>query len=199
MAPPLDVQQRKMRSLAPIPRAGLLAALSLLAACGGDGGTAPDRLSPADVAGVYNLCALRFIPTNVILPEADLLARVVDPTPPAGRPQATISLANGTYDLVYTRQSDAFLRQQQGSISYGTSTITLNMQSESAIAQELLLPRPFTLTFTDTPQRMLTVQTQFTYFVERADYVRATGSSESGLANTINGALTASFSASPCA
>jgi hypothetical protein len=188
-----------MRSPALLLRAGVLAAaLPLLAACDGGGGSGPDRLTPADVAGVYNLCSLRFAPTNQILPVADLMAAVVDTTPPAGRPEATVSLANGTYDLVYTRMSDNFLRQLQGTVTYGTTTVTLNAPEGHAVAKELLLPRPFTLTFIEAPNRSLSAQTQFTYFVERADYARATGSSEQGLAATINGAMLATFSAAPC-
>jgi hypothetical protein len=193
------VHRTTMRSPALLLRAGALAAaLPLLAACDGGGGTGPARLNPADVAGVYNLCALRFTPTNNILPEADLMLAVVDTTPPAGRPEATISIAGSSFDLVYTRASDAFLRQQQGSVSYGTSTITLNLPAESAVARELLLPRPLTLAFADGPQPSLTVQTQFSYFVDRGDYARARGSSEAGLAPTIGGSLTASLTAAPC-
>jgi hypothetical protein len=188
-----------MRSPALFLRAGALAAaLPLIAACDGGGGSGPDRLTPADVAGVYNLCSLKFTPTNTILPVADLTAAVIDTTPPAGRPEATISLANGTYDLVYTRGSDAFLRQLQGNVSYGTSSVTLSVPEAGAVAEELLLPRPLTLSFIDGPQRSLSAQTQFTYQVERQDYARATGSSEAGLAATINGSLTALFSSAPC-
>jgi hypothetical protein len=198
-AHPLNVQQSIMRSPALLLRAGALAAaLPLLAACDGGGGSGPDRLTASEVAGVYNLCSLKFAPTNQILPVADLLAAVVDTTPPAGRPEATVSLANGTYDMVYTRGSDAFLRQLQGTVSYGTTTVTLNVSDSSPIVQELLLPSPLTLTFVDGPTRSLAAETQFTYFVARADYARATGSSEAGLAATINGAMQASFSSAPC-
>jgi len=187
-----------MRYPLPLLKAGVVAAAALLAACDDDGGSGPDRLAPDDVAGVYNLCSMRFTPTNTILPQADLLATVVDTTPPAGRPEATISLSNNVYDLVYTRQSDAFLRQMQGSVSYGTTTITLNATAENLIVRELLLPRPFTLSFMDGAERSLATQTQFTYAVDREDYARATGSSESGLAARIDGALSVTFSSAPC-
>ncbi|HEV3049151.1 MAG TPA: hypothetical protein VGX50_02540, partial [Longimicrobium sp.] len=80
----------------------LLPALTLLAACDGGGGTGSDPLDPAEVAGVYNVCTLRFQPGNPAFPVADLLKTVVDTTPPAGRPEATIALtAGGAYDLAY--------------------------------------------------------------------------------------------------
>lgn len=186
-----------MRSPALLFRAGLVAAaLPLLAACDG-GGTPPDRLRPEEVSGVYNLCVLRFTPMNSILPTADLLAAVVDTTPPAGRPEATVSLADGTFDLVYTRGGDAFLRQLQGTVSYGATTVTLNTPVESEITAELLLARPLTLTFVDDP-RGLHAQTAFTYSVDRADYARAINSSGAGLAPTISGSMAISLSAAPC-
>lgn len=187
-----------MRFPPPLRAALLAAALPLLAACG-DGGNGPDRLDPAAVAGVYNLCQLSFTPSNTLLRPADLMATVVDTTPPAGRPEATASLAaSGIYDLVYTRQGDAFLRQLQGSVDYGTTTVTLNTPAESPIAEELLLPRPLTLAFAEAPNRALTGQTTFSYAVDRADYARAANASEEGLAATIPGTMSIVLSAAAC-
>lgn len=184
----------------PLRAAALLAAaLPLLAAACDDGGSGPDRLAPGDVAGVYNLCELRFTPGNTILPAADLMQTVVDTTPPAGRPEATVSLAaSGVYDLVYTRQSDSFLRQMQGSLSYGTNTVTLNMPGTSTVAEELLLPRPLTLTVLEGTSMRLVAQTQFSYSVTREDYARARNASPSGLAPTIEGSASVVLSAAPC-
>jgi hypothetical protein len=187
-----------MRSPSPVTRTALLAAaLPLFAACDG-GGSGPDRLDPSEVAGVYNLCSVRFTPSNSILPVADLMQTVVDTTPPAGRPEATVSVATGVFDLVYTHQGDAFLRQLQGSVSYGSTAITLNLPDQHVVTQELLLPTPLTLTFVGGASPSLAAQTSFSYSVARADYARATGSSESGLAATIAGALSITLSAAPC-
>lgn len=186
-----------MRVSAPLLRAALFAAVLPLAACN-DGGSGPDRLAPADVAGVYNLCQLRFAPTNNILPVADLMVAVIDTTPPAGRPEATLSVANGVYDLVYTRTSDAFLRQMQGAVSYGATAITLAMNPESEIAAELLLARPMTLTFVPGTNRVLAAQTAFTYSVDRENYARAIGSTGQGLAATITGSMTIGLSTGAC-
>jgi hypothetical protein len=186
-----------MRSPAQLLRAGLLAAALPLAACN-DGGSGPDRLSPSQVADVYNLCSLKFVPANNILPVADLMTAVVDTTPPAGRPEATISIANGVYDLVYTRAGDAFLRQLQGSVTYGSTSVTLQTPEENVVTSELLLARPLTLTFIPGPPKALAGQTQFTYAVARDDYARAIGSNGQGLAQTIAGSMTISLSTAPC-
>lgn len=186
------------RSPAQLLRAALLAAALPLAAACDDGGSGPDRLTAGEVSGVYNLCVLRFTPTNSILPTADLMTAVVDTTPPAGRPEATVSLANGVYDLVYTRAGDAFLRQMQGSLNYGSSTVTLNTPEQSAITSELLLARPLTLTFQSGTSRTLTAQSEFPYSVARADYARAINSNGEGLAQTIAGTMTITLSSAAC-
>lgn len=186
-----------MRFSALLLRAGLFAAALPLAACD-SGGSGPDRLAPDEVAGVYNLCELRFAPTNNVLPVANLMTSVVDTTPPAGRPEATVSLANGVYDLVYTRGSDAFLRQLQGSVSYGATSITLSTPEDNAVVNELLLARPLTLTFVAGNPRILAAQTAFTYSVAREDYARAIGSTGQGLAATITGNMTIGLSTGPC-
>ncbi|HYW14270.1 MAG TPA: hypothetical protein VE871_20050 [Longimicrobium sp.] len=186
-----------MRLSALLLRAGLFAAVLPLAACGGDG-SGPDRLSPDEVAGVYNLCELRFAPTNNVLPVANLLTAVVDTTPPAGRPEATISIANGVYDLVYTAGGNAFLRQLQGSVDYGATSVTLSTPEENVVVKELLLPTPLTLTFAAGTPRILATQTSFTYAVDREDYARAIGSSGQGLAATITGNAVIGMSTGPC-
>ncbi|MBB4636149.1 hypothetical protein [Longimicrobium terrae] len=179
--------------------AALLAA-ALLAACDGGGGTGGSRLSPAEVAGVYQVCDLAFTPSNAILPAAELLRTVVDTTPSAGRPEPTLALAlNGGYDLVYTRQSDNFLQQLRGSVSYGQDVIGLELSS-GAIPAELLLPRVLSLRFSSTGGQRLTAGAgdNFPYAVSRADYARAAGVSEEGLQNTINGSLRISLSTGGC-
>lgn len=173
---------------------------ALLAACDGGGGTGGSRLNPADVAGVYQVCDLAFTPSNAILPAAELLRAVVDTTPPAGRPEPTLALASsGAYDLVYTRQSDNFLQQLRGTVSYGQETIALELSS-GTIPAELLLPRVLTLRFNGTGGQRLTAGAgdNFAYAVSRADYARAAGVSEEGLQNTINGSLRASLSTGGC-
>ena len=176
----------------------LLPALALLAACDGDGGSGSDRLRPEEVAGVYNLCTLRFQPTNAALPAADLLVAVVDTTPPAGRPEATIALAaNGTYDLAYTSAQTAFIEQVRGPIDYRQNAVSLSIPAQQQ-ATALLLPRPVVLTFNAGQGRLSGDASGFAHPVARADYARAAGISEEGLQNTINGTTTVVFAAGAC-
>ena len=171
-----------------------LLALAALAACDGGGGTTVDRLTAADVAGVYHVCTLRFAPSNAALPPADLLTSVVDTTPPAGRPDFTVALTQqGIYDVLYTR-SDAVAQQLRGSLSFGEATVTLNFASQdSEVTQELLLPRPLILQFTAAGAGAARLQAGggIPYAVARADYASAAGISQEGLQPTINGSLTA--------
>jgi hypothetical protein len=177
-----------------------LAGAALLSACDGGGGTGGSRLNAADVAGVYQVCDLAFTPSNAILPAAELLRTVVDTTPSPGRPEPTLAVAlNGTYDLVYTRQSDNFLQQLRGNVSYGQELIGLDLSS-GTLPAELLLPRVLSLRFNGTGGQRLTAGAgdNFPYAVSRADYARAAGVSEEGLQNTINGSLRASLSTGGC-
>ena len=176
----------------------LAAAAVLLAACDG-GGTGPDRLQPSAVAGVYELCTLRFTPTNTVLPPADLLATVVATDPPAGRPRASLSLAeNRTYDLVYTRRDDAFLPQRRGSVTYRSGGVELSLPATGAVQTELLLPAPLVLDFAAAPGRRLSYETPGFYGVTRESYTRAAGVSGEGLQPTINGRLSIVLSGGGC-
>ena len=178
----------------------IIPALTLLAACnGGGGGSGSDPLTPQDVAGVYNLCTLRFQPSNTALRAADLLVTVVDTTPPAGRPEATIALAaNGTYDLAYTAQQNSFLQQIRGSIGYREGQITLSLPQGNENAAALLLPRSLLLTFSASPRQLVGDASGFPYPVARSDYASAAGISEEGLQNTINGRLSVTFTQGAC-
>jgi hypothetical protein len=184
-----------------LTRAAALGALTLLAACGDGGGTTPTRLTAAQVAGTYQVCELRFSPANTILPTADLLTSTADTTPPPGRLKFTVAFSQaGEYDLIYTRASDAFIQQARGSVSYGEQHVSISLPSNSAIASELLLPRPLNLRFTGTGGNRLTadVSDNLQYPVNRADYARAAGVSDEGLQPTINGRLTARLAVNGC-
>lgn len=173
---------------------------TLLLACG-DGGTNASRLTPGDVQGVYNVCSLRFQPSQTALPAADLLQTVINPTPPAPKqpPSLTLSGQAASYQLIYTRRSDNFLQELRGSTSYGGSAVFADVPDESAseVRRELLLPNQLMLHFTDNPRR-LAANGEVPYSVRRADYARAAGISEEGLQERINGALTGTFAVGAC-
>jgi hypothetical protein len=176
----------------------LLPALTLLAACNGGGGTDADRLDPAQVAGVYNVCTLRFQPGNPALPRADLLLTVVDTTPPAGRPEATIALTtSGTYELAYTAMETSFIQLVRGSIVYHQTALAISVPTEQE-ASALLLPRPMLLTFNEPAARLSGDASESPHPVARADYARAAGISEEGLQSTINGLTTMVVSKGAC-
>ena len=192
-----------MRPLA--SRARALAAAALLfpaAACdGGGGGTSVDRLTPRDVAGVYQVCTLRFTPSQGALPVANLLERVIDATPPAGKLPPTVTLSGSVpqYQLVYTRTSDAFSQEQRGSVTFGERTVNLSLGSEtgSEIVREALLPSTLSLTFNAGAGTLTTTSTSV-YSVRRADYARAAGITQEGLQERINGKLSATLREGGC-
>jgi hypothetical protein len=177
----------------------ILPALALLAACDGGGGSRSNPLTPQEVSGVYNLCTLRFQPSNGALPAANLLTTVVDTTPPGGRPEATVALAaNGTYDLAYTEASTAFIQQIRGSIGYREDQISLTFPQSSASAAALLLPRTLLLGYNASTRQLTGDQSGFPYPVTRADYASAAGISQEGLQPTINGNAQVVFSEGAC-
>ncbi|HEX6372085.1 MAG TPA: hypothetical protein VF006_24390 [Longimicrobium sp.] len=177
----------------------ILPALALLAACDGDGGTRSDPLTPQEVAGVYELCTLRFQPSNTALPVANLLTSVVDTTPSPGRPEPTIALAaNATYDLAYTDQQSQFLEQIRGSIGYREDQITLSFPTNDPNAAALLMPRSLLLNYDAASRRLTGDASGFPYPVTRADYATAAGISQEGLQNAINGTLQVSFALGGC-
>ncbi|HEX8906830.1 MAG TPA: hypothetical protein VF771_18410 [Longimicrobiaceae bacterium] len=189
-----------MRPQSVLARALPLCAAALLAACG-DGGTNASRLSPQQVQGVYNVCTLRFQPTQSALPAANLLATIVNTTPPAPKqpPSLTLSGDAAQYQLLYTRKSDNFLQELRGSVSFGSTNVFANVpdESDSEVRRELLLPGQLILNFTDQPRR-LAATGDIPYSVRRSDYARAAGISEEGLQERINGSLSGTFSVGAC-
>jgi hypothetical protein len=183
-----------------IARALALCAAAVLPACG-DGGTDTQRLTPDQVGGVYSVCSLRFTPSQSAFPAADLLATVVNPSPPAPKqpPSLTLSGQAYAYQLIYTRRSDNFLQQLNGGVSLRQSEIAIDLPDEGAseVVRELLLPPVLAFTFADNPRR-LTTAGSLTYSVRRSDYARAAGISEEGLQDRISGQLNATFTTGSC-
>jgi hypothetical protein len=170
-----------------------LSTLVAAAACDGDG-TGGSRLTPADVAGVYRVCTLRFVPDNSAFPAANLLERVVHTTPPAGKPEPTVTVSpvSAEYQLSYTRRVDNFTRELLGGVSFGADDVRFRFYADqdnpSVTAAELLLPAEATLAFQSGPKRLTTTGAR-TYSVARREYARAAGVDESGFAATIPGRL----------
>jgi len=182
----------------------LLALATLFAAACDDDSSGSQRLTPGEVAGVYRVCTLRFVPVNSILPAANLLERIVDNTPPAGKPEPTLTLSpsNSAFQLIYTSQADAFTQDLRGEVSYGRNEVFPRFYADDdnrgAIATELLLPAWTTLRFSDSPRRLDTDGSDGTYSVPRRAYATAAGIDESGLSSTIEGRAEISLRQGSC-
>jgi len=188
-------------TIRPLARLALAAPLlAVLPACG-DGGTGGQRLTPTQVQGVYSVCSLQFTPSQSAFPVANLLATVVNTTPPAPKqpPSLTLSGQANTYQLIYTRRSDNFLQQLTGGVDLRSSQVAINFPDEddSEVVRELLLPAALAFNFSDNPRRLSSAGS-LTYTVRRSDYARAAGISEQGLADRIEGSLTATFTTGTC-
>ncbi|HEU4559881.1 MAG TPA: hypothetical protein VFS20_18680 [Longimicrobium sp.] len=178
-----------------------VAALAL-AACA-DGGTMARRLTPAQVAGVYRVCTLRFTPVQTALPPANLLGSVIDPAPGSGRvePSLTLSGVAPQFELEYTHAGSGALRQVRGDVEYGEESVFLYLTSQSPtiVQQEALLPSAhLDLVYHPSPRRLTAGAEVSAYSVRRSDYTRAAGISEEGLQDRITGHLTAVFAEGAC-
>jgi hypothetical protein len=182
----------------------LLALATLLAAGCDDDGTSSRRLTSGEVAGVYRVCVLRFVPTNSVLPPANLLGRVVDATPPAGKPEPTLTLSpsSNAYQLIYTSESDAFTEELRGSVAYGEDAVFPRFYSDDDsrgdIATDLLLPARSTLSFQTGPKRLSTSGGDLPHLVSRRAYATAANISESGLSSSIEGRMEISLREGSC-
>ena len=191
-----------MRSQSLLARVVPLAAILAVPACDGGGGTTdPPRLTPGDVQGVYNVCALKFVPAQTALPQANLLATIVATNPPAPKqpPSLTLSGSAAGYQFLYTRKSDNFTQDLRGTAALGVDEIVLSVPDETTteVRRELLLPGQMLLHFSRSPNQ-LTATGDVLYSVRRADYARAAGISEEGLQDRINGTVTGLFTTGAC-
>ena len=180
-------------------QAGLGAAIILAApACNNDDLLPPGVLTPGDVAGTYQACTIRFVPTSNALPTADLLIAAVDTTPPAGGSEPLLQLNNtGSFTLTYTRLSDAFVRSLGGGAGYGQGAVLLPLSS--AVSNELLLPPSLELAFAGSPKRLTAGATENgEYSVDRTRYSQLTGVAEGSLPAQVAGRITASFTTGSC-
>jgi hypothetical protein len=196
----METRRMNIRPPSALARVLALCAAAVLPGCS-DGGTNEQRLTPGDVGGVYSVCSLRFTPSQTAFPVADLLAMVVNPTPPAPKqpPSLTLSGQAYGYQLIYTRRSDNFLQQLNGGVSLHQSEVSIDLPDEgdSEVVRELLLPPVLALTFVGNPRRLST-SGSLTYTVRRSDYARAAGISEEGLQDRISGQLNATFTTGSC-
>jgi hypothetical protein len=171
--------------------------LALAAGCSTEIPGSPEVLTSAEVEGTYQLCVLRFTPVQGALPEADVLARVMEAAPP---PAVTLSGTAPEFELAYVRRGGEGQRLQ-GDVEFGAGSVFLYLHSQTAsvIPLEMLLP-PSHLDLVFHPaERRLTAGTEVSsYTVRRQDYARAAGISPEGLQERIRGHVTAQLAEGGC-
>lgn len=166
----------------------------LLAACGdGDGGTRPAALTRAEVADIYAVCALSFVPDGV-LPPVDIRSAAFElDNPQVSHPRLGLE-GTGTFEMEYTPKGQNTDRELPGSFdTSGTDQVELRFANPTAVAS-ILLPDRLVLRF-QAGTKTLSTGANPQYTVPRSDYARLAGVSESGLAERIPGRLAARFAA----
>jgi hypothetical protein len=172
----------------------LAAVLSLLsaAACG-DGVVVPTVLDRNEIAGIYSICSLVFNPEGDLGP-ADVRARAFELQNPDVRPPQVQVDASGDFQLVFTPTGQFVERSILGRFTTTSTEVVLTFTGGTAAAGAYLLPSPLRLEFTESPKALFVAPTPL-YEVNRSDYARIAGVSESGLADRIPGRLTVQLSA----
>jgi hypothetical protein len=178
---------RKMMVVATLPAA---------AACGGDDG--PTGPSPADIAGIYDVCSLVFEPEGAQAPVDIRAVAMETDNPQVDGPELRLN-TNRLLQFVYTPDGEFVEENIFGNFSVSGQQVGITFTTSGATVQPgaLLLPVNFDLTFRASPRSLSTTGTAV-YDVARADYARMAGVSESGLAERIPGRLSASFQANGC-
>jgi hypothetical protein len=173
-----------------------LAALPVLAACGGNGGTGSSVLTPGQVGAEYRLCSLTFTPDGGSPPALDIRGEVMD-TSAANAPVLRVGKTVASFELEYLKRNDVLRPRFEGSYSTRSDAVSLSF-SGSDVTQTLLLPQKLTLAFRTGPRRLDITGYAF-YGVSRADYERVSGKSFPNARDQISGTLAGTFSEGACA
>lgn len=186
-----------MYSTVRIGAAGLILLL-VNAACDDNGG-GPLGPSPEDVAGRYAVCALDFDPEGDLLTTVDIIERGFEPEDQeqgVRAPQLQVD-ASRDFQLVFTPKDQFVERTMLGTYTPVATRIQLGFTGGTAPAAAFLFPQSLELAFQQTPKSLTTAATEV-YEVNRADYARMAGVSESGLADRIPGRMMAVFQSGGC-
>lgn len=177
-----------------IVRLGLLFLTGFaVTACGDDDGpTGPTR---ADVAGIYQVCQLTFVPAGA-LASVNLIDTAFErQNTQVQRPELRLDRTRNDIELVYTPRGEFVSRNVRGTYDLSGQRVTLRFPD--AARNALLLPDRLVLDFQAAPRQIATVNSD-SYSVPRADYARLSGQSEANLAPQIEGRLTATFRENSC-
>jgi hypothetical protein len=172
----------------------ILLCVPVLAAC--DDSTGPSGLSGDDVAGIYQICSLAFVPEGGVLPTVDIKAKAFETTnTDVTQPRVTVDVLGSTFELKYTPKGQFSDRELHGTYSIRGNTVTLKFGAGSDVEPgTLLLPGTIPVDFQESPQELSTEGTA-AYSVPRTSYAQLAGASASGLAEQIPGRATARFAA----
>lgn len=177
----------------------LVLPLLALSACDGDGGSGPDRLTPQEVGGIYQVCSLVFTPSGGSPPPLDIRAATMETSAGGAVRNLTLGRTVTDFALEYTRRGDVLTRRFEGSYSTGRSRVSLDFASGAGIRDALLLPEVLNLVFTAGTQPRLEIDAVHGFHtVSRVDYERLAGQSFPNARDQITGALTGSFSLGSC-
>jgi hypothetical protein len=181
---------------ATVPPAVLL--LVLAGACSPYSTDLPPALHAAQVQGTYRICMLRFTPVQRALPQADVLARVMDAVPV---PTITLSGTTPEFELAYARRGETAVQRLRGDVEFGTSSVFLYPHSQTAslaALEALLPPAHLDLVFHPAARRLTAGSEVSAYWVRRQDYARAAGITAEGLQERISGHITAELAEAAC-
>lgn len=180
-----------MKTVSFLKRTPLALLLALLAACGDDDGTGPDRLTEEEVGGTYNVCTLAFDPTGNFPSPVNILTAV---EPGSARLEVLSNQRN--FSLVF-RPTGGTTQTLPGSYDLGTNTVRLNFSS--AARSVLLLPRDLTLEFQAAAAKQLSTGANPPgVTVSKATLDALTDEDLTNAADQIDGTLSADFTTGAC-
>jgi hypothetical protein len=160
--------------------------LPSLAACGDS--TSSGSLGPADVAQLYELCELSFVPDNPTQPSVDIRSQAFETTNTSVRkPQLALD-EDRTVGLLFTRKGQFVPQEIRGTFTVSGEQVVLRFPTSENPAN-YLLPETVWLDFQDSPRQLTADAT--TYAVKRTAYAGLAGIPEAGLADQIPGHLIA--------
>lgn len=164
----------------------------VVGACDGDSGpTGPSR---TDVAGVYSICQLSFVPGGALAQVNLLTAAMETANTQVQKPELRVD-PGPAIQLIYTPKG-AFVDQRVGG-TYELSGNSATLRFTEGDRNALLLPERLTVSFQTSP-RQLAASSSDRYRVPRAEYAKLSGQSETNLAEQIEGQLSATFRAGGC-
>lgn len=171
----------------------LLALVPLVAACGDS--TGPAGLKPADVAGLYRICAIEFVPENPTQPRLDVLTTVFETTNvEVQKPRIALD-ANGRSTLMFTKKGEFGPRLIEGAFDLNGDRVTVRIPA-TASPSTYLLPEILQLTYQEEIPELSAEAG--VYSVKRDDYARLAGIPAAGLAEQIPGRLSVRAQSLPC-